>query len=275
MSTYFIGDVHGCYKNLKSILNCVHFNPDIDYLYLTGDLVSRGPNSLEVLRLIRSFNKSACTVLGNHDLYLLKEYFSINYNNRNKNCFSSILQAPDIKELMDWLRQQPILYIDKNKKIIICHAGINPQWNIQQAQSYAQEIEKILTSNNPNLLFSNISEYSNIDHNLNLDKLKETQSYINFFTKMRYVYLDGKLNLQYKNSPEFAPKNIYPWFSLSKHIVPEYNIIFGHWASLKNTTIKIPNGFYGLDSGCCWGEYLTLLRWEDKQITRIPCNPPA
>lgn len=276
MSTYFVGDVHGCYNNLRSILDYVHFNPELDVLHLTGDLVSRGPNSLQVLRFIKNFNKSAKTVLGNHDLHLLSTYFGTNYK-KLKNQFSEILNAPDLEELMYWLRHQPILHIDENKKILMIHAGIHPQWDIKQTKLYAKEIEHILTGNCPNLLFKDssiLNEELTLDNtNFTKDQIKRAQYNLNVFTKIRYVHKNGYLDLQCKHNPEHAPKNIYPWFNLSKLITPNYNIIFGHWASLSNT--PVPNGIYGLDSGCCWGGYLTLLKWENKKVVQIPCTPPS
>lgn len=275
MSTYFIGDVHGCYNNLRNILDNVNFDPNYDMLYLTGDLVARGPNSLEVLRLIKSFNKSATTVLGNHDLHLLKTYFGFNHK-EFKEYFHTILKAPDVDELMLWLRTQPILHVDETKKLLMSHAGINPQWNLNQTKIYAKEIENILTSKNPFSLFKKLSNSNkkklikNDTHNYHI---KSIQNNLNSFTKMRYIQKNGLLDFKYKDNPENVPKNIYPWFNLLKLITPAYyNIIFGHWASLKHH--QIPSGIYGLDSGCCWGGHLTLLRWEDKKIIQTHCRPP-
>lgn len=281
MSTYFVGDIHGCYNNLRMILDTVRFNPNIDTLYLTGDLVSRGPKSLEVLRWVSNLSNKAKTVLGNHDLHLLQTYLEIhnhnNNNNNNKNfksSFNSILQASDINELIHWLRHQSILYVNEEKKFLISHAGIHPNWNIFQAKQYAQEIEMILLSDNPHLLFYNLNKNNPLKTvYFSINKLKKIQNNLNIFTKMRYLDCHGQLNLKYKDIPKNAPSNIYPWFNIPNSIVPNYSIIFGHWATLKK--IKIPTGFYGLDSGCCWGEKLTILKWEDKKITQIPCSPPA
>lgn len=275
MSIYFIGDIHGCYNNLQTMLNYIHFNPNVDTLYLTGDLVSRGPNSLEVLRFIKSLKNSARMVLGNHDLYLLKTYFEKKNNSLSDQSFNSILKAPDSEQLIHWLRQQPILYIDENKKILMTHAGIHPNWNIHNVKKYAQEIESILISNHPSILFekkiTNIPNTHSIS--ISIKKLKIIQENSNIFTRMRYIYANGTLNMQYKNDPKYAPNNIYPWFNLPKLIPSIYSIIFGHWASLK--TNKISHNIYGLDSGCCWGGSLTALRWKDKKMIHISCSPPA
>lgn len=273
MSTYFIGDIHGCYKNLITILHNINFNPDIDVLYLTGDLVARGPRSLEVLRWAQNPKNRVKTVLGNHDLYLLKTYFEIN-NKTVQHPFESIFKASDVDELMQWLRHQPMLYIDEDKKFLISHAGIYPTWNLNQSKFYAQEIEKILIGKQPYLLFYDLNQYNQFKKlNIDINQLKQIQHNLNVFTKMRYVHINGQLNLTYKDIPKNAPSNTYPWFNLSQFINTGYSVIFGHWATLKN--INTPFGFYGLDSGCCWGGDLTVLRWEDKKIIRTPCSPPA
>lgn len=271
MSNYFIGDVHGCYKSLQTILNQIHFNPNIDTLYFTGDLVSRGPNSLEVLRFIKSLKNSAYTVLGNHDLHLLNTNFKINNYQFSEHPFNSILQAPDSDELICWLHQQPILHIDKNKKILMVHAGIHPNWNIFHTQKYAKEIEILLKSEHAGILFQKPCIHTtNMHLVIKIKKLKKIQNNVNIFTKMRYIDSNGELNMQYKNDPKHAPKNIFPWFNVPTLIAPAYSIIFGHWASLKHR--KISPKIYGLDSGCCWGGALTALRWEDKKIIQIPCS---
>lgn len=271
MSTYFIGDIHGCYKNFKNMLEYIKFDPNIDILHLTGDLISRGPNSLEVLRLIRNLKKSAYTVLGNHDLNLLQTYFDKKYCQSSKNSYNSILHAPDSDELIYWLRHQPILYINEQKKILMAHAGIHPHWNIHNVKQYSKEIEQILTSDDPALLFKKQSINLSNNNTLNIIKIKKIQENTDIFTKMRYIYKNGKLNMQYKDNPKYAPKNLYPWFNIPRLISPTYSIIFGHWASLKNK--QIPPNIYGLDSGCCWGGALTALRWEDKKIINISCAP--
>lgn len=273
MATYFIGDIHGCYKNFKNMLKHINFDPSTDMIYLTGDLVSRGPNSLEVLRLIKNYKKNICTVLGNHDLHLLQTYFEQKNIKSSKYSFDTILHAPDAEDLIFWLRHQPILYINVDKKIIMTHAGIHPYWNLHNTKKYATEIEQILQSHHPYLLFKKKIRKSLNKKTINIKKLRKIQKNTDVFTKMRYVYKNGQLNMQYKNNPKNSPKNIYPWFHLPRLTSPLYNIIFGHWASLKNR--KITSKIYSLDSGCCWGGELTALRWEDKKILHIPCLPPA
>ncbi|URJ25208.1 symmetrical bis(5'-nucleosyl)-tetraphosphatase [Candidatus Blochmannia ocreatus (nom. nud.)] len=268
MVNYFVGDIHGCYSSLMKILDLVNFDPNMDILHLTGDLISRGPNSLEVLRYVYSLRKSAYTVLGNHELHLLKTFFDM-HNKKYVDYFHEILHASDSDELIYWLRHQSLLYINENEKILMTHAGIHPHWNLLNTQEYAREIESILTSDDLSILFTH-QNISNIKY-VHPEIIKRVQNNVNVFTRMRYIYPNGQLNLKYKGDPKSSPKELYPWFSFKRVIDPAYNIIFGHWASLKNA--KIPPRIYGLDTGCCWGGSLTILQWEHKKIKKLSCAP--
>lgn len=272
MSTYLIGDVHGCYDELKAILSQVCFNSKLDTLWLTGDLVARGPRSLEVLRLVYKLGNSVRIVLGNHDLHLLAVHAGISYN-KPKDYITPLLEAPDADQLINWLRHQPFLQIDESKKLVMVHAGISPQWNMDTARKRACELEEILASDSYLLFLDSV--YNDNKHNLgnlNLDlsKLESLLFSINVFTRMRYCFSNSKLDMNYKGTPDKAPKSLYPWFKIPGIIPEHYSIVFGHWASLmgRNT----PAGIYGLDTGCCWGGKLTLLRWEDKQFIYQPSN---
>ncbi|ABF13981.1 bis(5'-nucleosyl)-tetraphosphatase (symmetrical) ApaH [Candidatus Palibaumannia cicadellinicola] len=267
MSTYFIGDIHGCYDELQTILEKVAFDPLIDTLWLTGDLVARGPSSLEVLRMIRRLGNSVRIVLGNHDLHLLAVYTGI-MRNRIKDHTIPLLTAPDAEDLMNWLRYQPVLQVDNKKKILMAHAGITPQWNIDTALQCASEIETVLRSESyPLFLHSIYEDIPNYWSN-ELSYRARLQFSTNVFTRMRYCFPNGKLDMLCKDIPNKAPEPLRPWFNLPSTIVEKYSIIFGHWSSLlgKGT----PTGIYGLDTGCCWGGKLTLLCWEDKKIIQIP-----
>lgn len=264
MSTYLIGDVHGCYDELKAILSQVCFDSTLDILWLTGDLVARGPKSLEVLRLVYRLGNSVRIVLGNHDLHLLAVYAGISCN-QPKDCITQLLEAPDADQLINWLRHQPLLQIDEDKKLVMVHAGISPQWNIETASQRACELEEILASDSYLLFLDAIYNDNKHNHcNIDLSKLDSLRFSINVFTRMRYCFPDSQLDMNYKDTPDKAPNSLYPWFKIPGTIPKHYSIVFGHWASLmgRNT----PAGIYGLDTGCCWGGKLTLLRWEDKQF---------
>ncbi|CAL4319864.1 Bis(5'-nucleosyl)-tetraphosphatase [symmetrical] [Buchnera aphidicola (Protaphis terricola)] len=263
MSRYFISDIHGCYKEFKLLLKKSGFNTKTDYLWIAGDLVSRGPNSLEVLRYLYSIRDRIKVVLGNHDLNLIAVYSGIK-KNKKKNFFDSILNAKDSDKLINWLRAQSFLRIDEKEKIIMVHAGISPNWNIETTKKYALEIKNILSSSDYCLFLKSILN-NKVDYlDFNSQKNNRLKYIINVFTRIRYCYPNGKLNLIYKQSPDLIKdKLLLPWFLTLKKTINEYSIIFGHWSSLKGT--KVPFKFFPLDNGCCWGGELFMLRWEDKK----------
>lgn len=262
MSTYLIGDVHGCYNNLMNILEKISFNPKIDTLWFTGDLVSKGPNSLEVLRLIYTLNDSVHLVLGNHDLHLLSIYAGINKQNKFNDHFKIILQAHDIDKIMNWLRQQPFIQIHKKKKIIMSHAGINPTWNLNSTIQYAEELKNILHDHHYYALLEIANGLIPTKWNINYNDIIRIKNNIESFTKMRYCFPNGKLAINYKKFPIKKNIPLIPWFNMPNLILPDYNIIFGHWSSLQGK--GTPKGIYGLDYGCYWSGILTALKWEDK-----------
>ncbi|BAP58788.1 bis(5'-nucleosyl)-tetraphosphatase (symmetrical) ApaH [Candidatus Tachikawaea gelatinosa] len=263
MSTYLIGDIHGCYDELCLLLEKVKFDPIKDSLWLTGDLVTRGLKSLQVLRYIKSLGNCIKLVLGNNDLYLIAIYAGI-YNCKPKDYLTDLLKSEDIDELVNWLRKQPFLQIDKEKKIIMSHAGIAPQWDIENAFICANELRKVLSSNNYKLHLQMLYEKNSCSYK-NLMGLSKLRFSINAFTKMRYCFLDGTLDMHFKDKPSNAPFYLKPWFNLiNKEIIANYTIFFGHWASLEGK--GTPNKIIGLDTGCCWGKYLTLFFWEKNKF---------
>ncbi|QCI18704.1 symmetrical bis(5'-nucleosyl)-tetraphosphatase [Buchnera aphidicola] len=262
MSIYFISDIHGCYKELKLLLKKSHFNINNDYLWIAGDLVSRGRNSLEVMRYLYSIKDRIKVVLGNHDLNLIAVYSGIQ-KNKKENYFDDFLSAHDSDQLINWLRSQSILKIDKKQKIIMVHAGISPQLNLQVAQECSLEIEACLLSNNYPLFLKSVLNNKISYWDSNYKKIDQLRYGINVFTRIRYCYPDGKLNLTCKQSPSIVKYPLLPWFLISNEYIKKYSIIFGHWSSLKGT--NVPSQFFPLDHGCCWGGELSILRWEDKK----------
>ncbi|MGL9774071.1 MAG: bis(5'-nucleosyl)-tetraphosphatase (symmetrical) ApaH [Sodalis sp. (in: enterobacteria)] len=269
MSTYLIGDIHGCYDELKIILAHVRFDPAVDMLWLTGDLVGRGPGSLEVLRLVRSLGDSVRLVLGNHDLHLLAVYAGIS-RNKPKDRITPLLEAPDADELINWLRRQPVLQVDEEKKLVMAHAGITPQWDLATARQCAREVEAAVKSDSYPLFLD--AMYGDMPNNWSpeLSGLARLRFSTNVFTRMRYCFPNGQLEMNCKDTPEKAPAPLRPWFALPGPVSERYSIVFGHWASLMGQ--GTPAHIYGLDTGCCWGGELTLLRWKDKAFTHVPSN---
>ena len=262
MSTYFISDIHGCYKEFKLLLKKSLFDSRKDYLWIAGDLVSRGPDSLKVIRYLYSLKNRVQIVLGNHDLNLIAVYSGVK-KNKPQNYFDDFLSSSDSATLINWLRRQSLLKIDKTRKIIMSHAGISPQWDINTAQFYASEIEEFLSHNNYDLFLESMySNNINFWHK-NLNRLDRLRYSINNLTRMRYCHVDGTLNMLCKQSPSIIKYPLKPWFLMKNNLPKDYSIFFGHWSSLKGT--YVPEPFFPLDSGCCWGGELTMLRWEDKK----------
>ncbi len=261
MSNYIIGDIQGCFDELQLLLKHVNFEPHKDILWVAGDLVARGPKSLETLRLIRSLGSAAKVVLGNHDLHLLAVACGI-HPIKNKDKTRPILEADDRDELLHWLREQPLM--QEHDEFVVCHAGISPKWDLTTARSCAQEIEQILQSDRWMWLIENM--YSNLPDQWHCD-LKDLERYryiINAFTRMRFCFSDGRLDMKCKLPPaEMTGNELQPWFDIKSRKSLEKAVLFGHWAALEGYHGK---DVIGLDTGCVWGGHLTLLRWEDKKF---------
>lgn len=270
MANLLVGDIHGCYDQFMRVLEKAQFDPTNDTLWLTGDLVARGPKSLEVLRFVKSIADSVRLTLGNHDLHLLAVYAGISRNKLNDN-LRPLLEASDCDELLNWLRRQPLLQIDEELKIIMAHAGISPQWDLATTQKAARDLHMVLASDS--YAFFLDSMYGDLpdDWSESLQGVDRLRYIANAFTRMRYCYENGRLDMYCKDSPKQAPTKLKPWFMLPRKIPADYDIIFGHWASLNGK--GTPEHVYALDTGCCWGGRLTGLRWEDKKYFRKRNKP--
>lgn len=265
MATYAIGDIQGCYDQFRRLLDRIAFNPIQDKLWLVGDLVSRGPQSLAVLRLVKSLDTSVITVLGNHDLHLLALWCG-NRSHYRDNSLDQILAAPDRDELLNWLRQRPLLHYSHSKNYVLLHAGLPPQWNLKTAQSCAQEVETVLRGDN----FSEFMQvlYGNQPNQWSkqLSGMDRLRFIINCFTRLRYCSVDGVLNLKEKGPPGSQIANLLPWFDVPGRASIDTRIIFGHWSTLG---LVARNNIWSLDTGCLWGGQLTALRVHKRKLTRI------
>lgn len=263
MANYIVGDIQGCFDELELLLNKAKFNPSEDTLWVAGDLVARGPKSLETLRFIKSLGDAARPVVGNHDLHLLAVSLGV-HPLKKKDKTAAIFSADDKQELFAWLRKQPLLA--EHEDFVVCHAGISPQWNLKTARACAREVEEILCSDNWPSLIEQM--YSNTP-DLWSPKLKGIERYryiINAFTRMRFCYPDGRLDMLCKQPPqELNQDDLLPWFKLKNRKKVKKTILFGHWAALMGCQRK---DVIGLDTGCVWGGELTMLRWEDKKFFR-------
>lgn len=269
MTTYAIGDIQGCFVELGALLETIHFNPEKDCLWFTGDLVNRGPRSLDVLRFVKSLGAAQFTVLGNHDLHLLARAYDVQLPRRD-DTLDDILSAHDKIELIEWLRHRPLLHYDKTLDYVMTHAGLAPAWSLETARQLAQEVEVLLRGESPELFLKNM--YGNTpDHwDENLSGFERYRCITNFLTRMRFCFADGRLDLAYKGEIAGKPNELIPWFDVPNRVNANEKIIFGHWAALNGKT-DAPN-IYALDTGCVWGNCLTAMRLDDGMRVSVKCG---
>lgn len=271
MATYCIGDVQGCFVELKNLLATINFDPQSDTLWFTGDLVNRGPDSLQVLRFIKALGDRAITVLGNHDLHFLalaanpKSEIHSQYDTLDE-----LLAAPDCADLCAWLRQQPLLHHDASVGFTMVHAGLPPQWDLVKAQRCAQEVEQVLRSDRYIEFFTHL--YGNQPNcwNEDLTGWDRLRVITNYFTRLRFCTMEGVLELNTKGESHKPPAGYLPWFKISHRLNQDLKIVFGHWAALEGKT-DTPN-VYALDTGCAWGRCLSAMRLEDLKWFSVKCR---
>ncbi|MDB6095849.1 MAG: bis(5-nucleosyl)-tetraphosphatase, symmetrical [Francisellaceae bacterium] len=270
MSTYVIGDIQGYFKPLMELLDHIQFNEKHDYLWFTGDLVNRGPNSLETLRFIKQLGVRAISVLGNHDLALLAVGFGAIAYNTQDFTFEDVLNAPDRDDLLHWLRFRPVVHYDHLSDALLVHAGIPPQWGLDLLLNCARELESALQSDDYFLFLSNM--YGNFPNlwDQNLQGWDRLRIIANYFTRMRFCSFKGELNLEVKGKAYPSPPNLFPWFDLLNENLKKMRILFGHWASLKG---ECPHShIQALDTGCSWGAEMTAFCLDNNQRYSISCK---
>jgi bis(5'-nucleosyl)-tetraphosphatase (symmetrical) len=265
MSTYAIGDIQGCFKSLENLLTEIKFDPKQDTLWFAGDLVNRGPQSLETLRFVKSLGNSHYTVLGNHDLHLLALSYNVK-TGRTDDTLKPILEAPDREELLNWLRHQPLLHADKN--FVMVHAGLAANWDLKKAQALAYEVENVIRSDNAEGFFQHMYGNQPDQWADDLEGYDRLRCITNFFTRMRFCHADGRLDLAFKGTVEDSPKDLMPWFKVPERKNADLQILFGHWAALGGVTNT--TNVYALDTGCIWGFDLTAMRLEDGKRFKSP-----
>ncbi|QJC31607.1 symmetrical bis(5'-nucleosyl)-tetraphosphatase [Enterobacteriaceae endosymbiont of Donacia tomentosa] len=278
MTTYMIGDIHGYYNEFISLLKKINFNHKKDQLWITGDLIARGPDSINVLYYLYSIKESIKLVLGNHDLYLLSLVLGFNdpKNVHDDKILQLLKDAKIIKIIHSWLKYQPLVQFDEKKKILMSHAGIPPQWNnINLILSVSNEVRNIISGKNSEIFFKYISNQisqQNDWKNNTLIGLKRLSFIVNALTKMRYCYPDGTLEMLTKKAPnDISSKKLQPWFWMPNIIYKKYTIFFGHWSDLQGGQYT-PKNIIGLDTGCCWGNQLTIFSWENKKFYSEDCK---
>ncbi len=265
MAVWAVGDIQGCYRSFRELLTKISFDPSKDRLWVAGDLVNRGEGSLETLKYLYSIRESVEIVLGNHDITLIAAYYGIKKSNPS---IDPILNSPDAKKLIDWLREQKFLHVDYQLGYCMSHAGISPEFDLGMAIRYAKRVEEKLQGDHAEVWLKKMFK-SGIDRfNRESSKTDIDRYIVSAFTRMRFCYKDHRLDFDQKGAPTVAlrVKGLKPWFESENRKDIHMKIIFGHWSTL---------GFYedeyvlGLDTGCLWGGQLTAARIDRDQVVVV------
>jgi bis(5'-nucleosyl)-tetraphosphatase (symmetrical) len=265
MATYAIGDLQGCFRSLQELMGKIGFRESADRLWFVGDLVNRGPQSLEILRFVKSLGERAVSVLGNHDLHLLMVAEGRARQHR-KDTFSEILLASDRDDLLDWLRGLPLMHVEADYAME--HAGLLPSWSIDKARELARETEQALRGpawhglmeqmygNRPDHWEDTLTGY---------DRLRVV---INAMTRLRICTPEGRMDFSHKGSLSDIPAGYVPWFAAPGRKSANATIVCGHWSAIGLVAQK---NLLALDSGCLWGGRLSAVRLEDRRIYQVSC----
>jgi len=252
VARWAIGDVQGCADELKELVQRIGFKSDRDRLWLVGDLVNRGPKSLEVLRFVRSLADNAVTVLGNHDLHLLAVAL-VQARIRKSDTLTGILAAPDRDDLIEWLLQLPLAHHEQGD--LLLHAGVVPQWGVAQTLELAEEVQRALRKQ-PEWLLSTMYGDQPDRWRASLKGADRLRFTVNVLTRLRFCTPEGRIDLKHSGRPDSAPTPLLPWFDAPDRASADARIVFGHWSALG---FHAGNGVLALDTGCVWGGSLTAV----------------
>lgn len=269
-NTFVIGDVQGCHDQLLALLQKIDVIDPQAQLLFAGDLVNRGPKSLETLRLVKNLGARADSVLGNHDLHLLAVAYGIRPVHHS-DTLDALLQAPDREELLQWLRQRPMAILTTANNIshrqhLLVHAGVCANWTQQKTLKLAQEIETQLRGKNWLTLLETM--YGNLPDSWldDLQGAERSRCIINVLTRIRFCDIDGAMDFKLKEGAEKAPEHLMPWFDLAYRQTQDCTVIFGHWSTLG---LVLRENLISLDTGCVWGGQLTAVRLEDRLVLQV------
>jgi bis(5'-nucleosyl)-tetraphosphatase (symmetrical) len=268
VATYAIGDIQGCYDSLQRLLAACAFDPANDRLWLVGDLVNRGPKSLETLRLIKSLGDAALTVLGNHDLYLLMVAEGGAKFRGKDDTIQPVLDAPDAGELLAWLRRQPLCHTEG--EFCLVHAGLLPQWTAARARQLAREVEAMLQGEQFHDFVLNLWGSEPAGWSDGLQGWPRLRVIVNAMTRMRFCTPQGIMEFRSKGKLTHAPAGHQPWFDVPGRKSADSVLVTGHWSALG---LQVTPNLLALDSGCLWGGHLTAVRLEDRRVFQVDCSP--
>lgn len=269
MATYAVGDVQGCLDPLRRLLDTVAFDPAADRLWLVGDLVNRGPDSLATLRFLKGLGDAAITVLGNHDLHLLALDLG-GHEAKRKDTFAELLAAPDRAELIAWLRTRRMIHHDPALDAVLVHAGVPFVFSLDQALALGREVETAIRGEDAPAFFEVMYGNEPARWTPELRGHDRLRVVVNYFTRMRFIDASGALDLVTKEGVDTAPPGCFPWFERLHPDLADRRIVFGHWAALQGR--GTPANCLALDTGCVWGGCMTLLRLEDEARWSVDCD---
>ena len=269
MATYAIGDVQGCYCELRALLEEIRFDERRDRLWFVGDLVNRGPGSLETLRFVKRLGGSAVTVLGNHDLHLVA-LASGHGRLRGEDTLDAVLQAPDCDDLIAWMRTLPLLHVAEGH--VMVHAGLLPQWSVEKAQRLAREVEDELRGARHREFLERMYGSKPDRWHDDLRGIDRLRVIVNAMTRMRFCTQEGRMDLKSKGESTQALPGYLPWFDVPARRSADAKIVCGHWSALG---LKLLSNLIALDAGCVWGGQLTAIRLADRTIVQVPCSNGA
>jgi bis(5'-nucleosyl)-tetraphosphatase (symmetrical) len=251
------------------LLDAIGFDPARDRLWFTGDLVNRGPESLQCLRFVKGLGESAIAVLGNHDLHLLCVAAGVE-KKRKRDTLAGILEAPDREALLEWVRTRPLLHVEGEFALV--HAGLLPEWTVARAASLAREVEAALRAANPVRLLERMYGDEPDRWDDSLEGFERLRVIINAMTRLRVCDARGAMVMGFKGEPGEASQAWTPWFDMPGRRSRDHTIVCGHWSALG---VVVRKDLLSLDSGCVWGRSLTAVRLDDRRLYEVPCPPPA
>jgi len=270
VAQYAIGDIQGCYDPFRKLLDRISFDPARDRLWLTGDLVNRGPKSRRTLRFVKSLGKSAKVVLGNHDLHLLALANDVGFSPKNFDSLWKILGQDDCDELIGWLRNRPLAHYSKKLNTLMVHAGIPASWSVKNTLARAKEVETILRSDNYVDFLASMYGNQPDRWSKQLEGEERLRFIVNALTRMRMIDSKGRIDYSHSGPPDKAPPSFSPWFAAKNAKWRGTRIVFGHWSALG---LIVNDEIISVDTGCVWGRQLTAVRLDEKStITDIQCD---
>ncbi len=267
MATWAIGDIQGCFDAFQALLRTIDFRPDRDRLWLVGDLVNRGPQSLETLRFVRALGDGAVTLLGNHDLHLLA-IAAGRGNLKRGDTVQAVLKAPDCEALLDWLRARPLFHFDTTLGCAMVHAALAPDWDIATAAARAGEVQTALADDAQGYFEHMYGDNAHCWHD-DLHGWRRLRVITDYLTRVRFCRPDGTYEMRSKGPPGTQPAGYLPWYALPGRASAGTPIVFGHWSSLG---IIDKDNVYALDTGCVWGRQLSALCLEERRWVSVDCG---